>query len=478
VTDLDRVLARVDADFDGALERWKDFLRIPSVSTDPAHNGDVRRAAQWLADQLAGLDFDAAVRDTPGHPMVVAHHPGPGGPGPSGEDVPHLLYYGHYDVQPPDPVEEWDSGPFEPTLAEGPHGRRMVARGAVDDKGQLMTFVEAFRAWRAEHGTLPVKVTAFFEGEEESGSPSLKPFLEQHKQELGADVCVISDTGAWDVDTPALTTQLRGLLYTELVVDGPDHDLHSGLYGGAVPNPLTALGHIIGRLHDESGAIAIPGFYDAVVDPDAATRAQWQALDFDAEAFLRGVGVDAAGGECDRGVLEKIWARPSCDVNGMIGGYTGTGAKTVLPARASAKISFRLVPDQDPDTAAEQLRAHLKEITPEGCRWKLIVHHGAPAIRVPTDSPHLRAAQEALETAYGREPLLIGCGGSIPVVGVVKEVLGMDSLLMGFGLADDRMHSPNEKFELRCFDNGMKAHAALLDRMARAGRGQGVMRSD
>jgi len=466
VSDLDRVLARVDADFEAALERWKDLLRIPSVSTDPEHDADTRRAAQWMADQLAELGFEASVRDTPGHPMVVGHHPGPGG------DAPHLLYYGHYDVQPPDPVEEWDSGPFEPTLVDGPHGRRMVARGAVDDKGQLMTFVEAFRAWRAEHGTLPVKVTVFFEGEEESGSPSLKPFLEQHKQELGADVCVISDTGAWDVATPALTTQLRGLLYTELTVDGPDHDLHSGLYGGAVPNPLNALGRAIAALHDDHGHIAIPGFYDAVVEPDERTREQWRALDFDADAFLRGVGVDAAGGEQDRGVLEKIWARPTCDVNGMIGGYTGTGAKTVLPARAAAKISFRLAPDQDPDTVAELLRAYLHGVVPAGCRWDLIVHSGAPAIRVPTDSPYVQAAREALTTAYGRDALLIGCGGSIPVVGMVKEVLGMDSLLMGFGLADDRMHSPNEKFEVRCFENGIKAHAALLDRVA---RGAGVV---
>jgi acetylornithine deacetylase/succinyl-diaminopimelate desuccinylase-like protein len=463
--ELQSVLDRLDADFEHALERWKTFLRIPSVSTDPAYTDRTREAGQWLADQLAELGFTADLRDTQGHPMVVAHHPGPG----QGADVPHLLYYGHYDVQPPDPVELWDSGPFEPTVVDGPRGRRMVARGAVDDKGQLLTFVEAFRAWQAVHGTLPVKVTAFFEGEEETGSPSLVPFLEANARELKADVAVVSDTGSWDVDTPAITTQLRGMLYTELTVTGPSHDLHSGLYGGVAPNPANALARVLGDLHDAQGRIQIPGFYDAVVDSDAETLRQWHELGLDADAVLAGIGVPAASGEQDRPLLERMWSRPTADINGIWGGYTGAGSKTVIPAKAAAKVSFRLVPEQDPDAVTAGLRTFVAERLPAGCEFDLHVHMGSPAIKVPTDSPYLKAARAALEDVYGKTPVNIGSGGTIPVVGDFKRVLGMDTLLMGFGLDDDRMHSPNEKFELACFENGMKSHAALLARMQAMG---------
>jgi acetylornithine deacetylase/succinyl-diaminopimelate desuccinylase-like protein len=455
------VLDRVDADFEAALERWKAFLRIPSVSTDPAYNDKTREAAAWLAAQLEELGFRAELRDTPGHPMVVAHHDGPG----AERDAPRLLYYGHYDVQPPDPVELWHTGPFEPTIVEAERGRRMVARGAVDDKGQLLTFLEAFRAWQAVHGTLPVKVTAFFEGEEESGSPSLVPFLKENARELAADVAVVSDTGSWDVDTPALTTRLRGMVYTELTVTGPGHDLHSGLYGGVAPNPANALARVIGGLHDARGRIAIPGFYDDVVEPDADTKAQWDALNPDAAALQAELGVDALSGESDRGLLERMWSRPTCDVNGIIGGYTGAGTKTVIASQASAKISFRLVPDQDPERLVAAFRQYVADTLPAGCRFDLTVHNASPAIRVPTDNPYLDAARHALADVYGKPPVLIGSGGSIPVVGEFKSLLGIDTLLMGFGLDDDRMHSPNEKFELACFENGIKSHCALLDRI-------------
>jgi acetylornithine deacetylase/succinyl-diaminopimelate desuccinylase-like protein len=460
MADLDPVIARLDADFDQAIERWRKFLEIPSVSTDPAYNDPTREAAAWAAAQLREIGFRAEVRPTEGHPMVVAHHEGPTG-------APRVLYYGHYDVQPPDPVELWDSGPFTPTVVDGPRGKRMVARGAVDDKGQVMTFIEALRAWKAVHGTLPVAATVFLEGEEECGSPSLTPFLEANRDELSADVVVVSDTGSWDVDTPAITTRLRGLLYTELTVRGPSHDLHSGIYGGAVPNPLNDLMRVLGGLHDGDGKVAIPGFYDRVKDIDAETRASWESLGADEFALLRSVGVEAPSGERGRGVLEKVWSRPTCDINGAIGGYTGAGAKTVIPAEASAKISFRLVPDQNPAEIGELFRDFVSRRMPAAATWQLDVHKGAPAFEVPTDSPYLRAALDALETAYGRAPVMIGSGGSIPVVEQFKRVLGMDTLLMGFGLDDDRMHSPNEKFEFRCFENGMKAHAALLDRLRR-----------
>lgn len=467
MSELDPVLARIDSDFEAAVQRWGDFLRIPSVSTDPAYDDRTREAAHWLQRQLAELGFEADVRETTGHPMVVAHYPGPAD-APAGR-TPHLLYYGHYDVQPPDPLEEWDSPPFEPTLVDGPRGRRMVARGAVDDKGQVMTFLEAFRAWRAVHGALPVRITAFFEGEEESGSPSLLPFLEAHKAELAADVCVISDTSSWDIDTPAITSRLRGLLYTELSVQGASHDLHSGLYGGAVPNPLNALARVLGELHDGDGRVRIPGFYDDVVEPDAETLRQWAALGADEAAFLKALELETPTGEAGRSLLEKVWSRPTCDINGTIGGYTGPGAKTVIPARASAKISFRLVPAQDPSKIAEAFRAFLAARMPAGCRWELKVDKGAPAVRVPVDSPYMQAAVQALERVYAREPVLIGTGGSIPVVGMIREVLGLDTLLLGFSLDDDRIHSPNEKFELKCLENGIKTHAALLDRLQAAG---------
>ena len=459
---LDPVLQRIDAGLDASIERWSELLRIPSVSTDPAYAGEARRAATWLLEALQGLGFEAGIRETDGHPAVIAHHPGPGG------EAPHLLYYGHYDVQPPDPVELWDTAPFEPTLVDGPHGRRMVARGAVDDKGQLMMWLEAFRAWRDVHGGLPVRLTVLLEGEEEVGSRNLRPLLERHRDELAADACVVSDTTMWDVDTPAITYMLRGMLYTEITCIGPGHDLHSGFYGGAVTNPLNALARILAALQDEAGRIRIPGFYDDVVEPGAEELAAWRDLDFDEAAFLGGAGVDTGGGgERGRSLLERIWSRPSCDVNGLVGGYTGAGAKTVIPSRATAKVSFRLVPEQDPERVRAALERFLAEQVPPGCRCEVAVHASATPIRMATDSPYLQAALGALREVYGRAPVLIGCGGSIPVAAWVRDILGIDTLLMGFGLEDDRMHSPNEKFELTCFERGTKAHAALLARLAR-----------
>lgn len=456
------VIQQLDADFDNAVARLQDLLRIKSISTDPDYKGDVRQAAEWCSGQLAEIGFESNVMPTEGHPMVVAHYV----PDRWKDGDRSLLYYGHYDVQPPDPLDLWDADPFDPVVIDAERGKRIVARGAVDDKGQLMTFIEAFRAWMKVHGALPCKITVLLEGEEETGSPSLDPFLEQHKDILKADVCMVSDTGMWDIDTPAVTAMLRGLVYVDVKLFGPGHDLHSGMYGGAVVNPNNALATILGDLHDENGVVQIPGFYDNVDERPEAQRAQWDALGFDEDAFLKSAGLDTPHGEANRTTLERIWSRPTCDVNGMWGGYIGKGAKTVIPAYAGAKISCRLVPSQDAERVYRNLVEFLESRTPVGCRWEIHCHGKSPAIEVATDSPFLKAAQKGLTDTYSKEAVLIGCGGSIPVVGSVQHILGFDSLLVGFGLDDDRVHSPNEKFELRCYEMGMKSHAAMLAEMA------------
>jgi acetylornithine deacetylase/succinyl-diaminopimelate desuccinylase-like protein len=430
---LPPVLARIDEQLDEALERLFELLRFKSISTDPVHRQETRATAEWLARDLAAMGFDASVRDTPGHPLVVAHDHA------AGADAPHILYYGHYDVQPPDPVDLWETGPFEPTLVDGPHGKRIVARGAVDDKGQLMTIIEALRAWKATHGSLPVRATLMIEGEEESGSPSLDPFLEQHKAELAADVAIISDTGMHDIDTPAITYTLRGLVYVEATLHGPSHDLHSGMYGGAVINPINALTRILAALHDDEGRVQIPGFYEDVRELTDKERDEWAGLGFDEAGFLASAGLTRSVGESGRSLLERIWSRPTCDINGIWGGYTGDGAKTVIPAEASAKISCRLVPEQDPIRVFDGLREFLEQHTPPDCRWTIKPHGVSPAIRVPTQSSFLEATIAALGSTYDKAPVLVG-----------------------FGLDDDRVHSPNEKFELRCFHMGTRSHAAML----------------
>ncbi len=458
---LEPVLTRLNEDFEGALERLKDLLRIPSISTDPAYAAEVRRAAEWLADDLASIGFTTKIHKTPKHPIVTATCA-------EAEGAPHILYYGHYDVQPPDPLEQWTSPPFEPTIVDGPRGKRLVARGAVDDKGQLMTFVEAFRAWRRAHGTLPINVTVLLEGEEESGSPSLEPFLAANSRLLKADVATITDTGMWDVETPAITCMLRGLVYVEVTLHGPSHDLHSGGYGGAGVNPANALARMITSLKDDRGVVRVPRFYDDVRDISPAELEQWSRLPFDEKAFLAEAGLKTSTGEAGHGTLRRIWSRPTCDVNGMWSGYTGPGAKTIIPARASAKISFRLVPEQDPDRIYRAFVEFLKAQTPPDCRIEFTSHGASPAVRVATDSPWLRAAAEGLEEVFGRSPVLIGSGGTIPVVEALRRLLGVDSLLVGFGLDDDRVHSPNEKFELRCFEMGMRSQAAMMSRFAQA----------
>jgi acetylornithine deacetylase/succinyl-diaminopimelate desuccinylase-like protein len=460
---LDNVLAVIDRDLDNSLDRLFALLRIPSVSTDPAYREHCRAAADWLAAELTTLGFQAAVRPTAGHPMVLAHAGGR-----SGARKPHVLFYGHYDVQPPDPLELWETPPFEPRLANGAGGRkRIVARGAADDKGQLMTFVEACRAFVAAEGGLPLPVTILFEGEEETGSPSLKPFLDAHKNELKADLALVCDTDMWDADTPAVTTMLRGLVFEEMIVHGADRDLHSGLFGGPAVNPIRVLARILADLHDVEGRVAIPGFYDGVGELDPGIRRQWMELGFDEARYLGALGLKAPAGERGRHVLEQMWSRPTCDANGVVGGYTGEGAKTVIPSKASAKVSFRLVGDQDPAAVREAFRAFVRARLPPGCKAEFLSHAAGPALRLPLSSPHLAQARAALETEWGRPAVLKGSGGSIPIVGAFKHDLGMDSLLVGFGLDDDRIHSPNEKYDLASFHKGTRSWARILAALAR-----------
>ena len=457
------VLDHIEANLDAARERWFEFLRIPSVSAQPAHDGDCRAAADWLQVELAGMGFAAAVHATPGHPIVLATHPGPGG------DAPHLLFYGHYDVQPAEPLGLWDSPAFEPTLVDGPHGPRVVARGAVDDKGQVAMWLEALRAWVAATGSLPVRVTVLIEGEEEVSSVNLEPFLSAHCDALRADVAIISDTGMWDIDTPAITTRLRGLAYVQVNLRAAERDLHSGLYGGSALNPINALTSILGALHDADGRVQLPGFYDGVQDVPAPLLAEWQALGFDEGAFLGGIGLSHPVGERGRSALERLWARPTADVNGIWGGYAGPGSKTVIAAEAGAKVSFRLVPGQDPAAVVDAFRQFVTARLPPDAHADIEVFGTAPGVEIPGSSRFVAAARAALADEYGRPAVLMGSGGSIPVVESFKRLLDVDSLLMGFGLADDQVHSPNEKFEWRCFHHGMRSHARLLGRLGQAG---------
>ena len=459
---LDEVLEAIERGFPESIDRLSRILAIPSVSTDPARADEVHRAAVWFRDEFESLGLRAEVVETPGHPVVLASAPAP-------EGAPTILYYGHYDVQPEDPIELWDSPPFQATIVEDENGGRIVARGAVDDKGQVMCILEAFRAWKTTVGALPVGVTVMLEGEEESGSPSLDGFLEARQDDLRADVCVVSDTGMWNADTPAITTMLRGMVYLDVVVEGPTHDLHSGMYGGAVANPANVLSRMIAAMHHDSGGVAIPGFYDGIVEPTADTLEGWAELDFDEAGFLGSAGVVAAtGGEADRTVLERTWSRPTLDVNGIHGGYTAAGAKTIIPASCAAKISCRLVPGQDPKRIEALVKRFVTELLPEGFNASFQSHGSNPAIVVPSDSPWLAAANAGLARVYGRPAAIIGSGGSIPAVGEIQQRLSMDALLVGFGLDDDRVHSPNEKFDLRCYRGGIRSHAAMLASFAEA----------
>ena len=457
---IDAVLTTIDANLDASTQRLFELLRIPSVSTDPAYTAQCRRAADWLVGELKGLGYEAEVRSTPGHPIVVGHAKA------KRKDAPHVLFYGHYDVQPPDPLELWETEPFAPRLAEGKQGQEIVARGASDDKGQLMTFIEACRAFEA-NGGLPCSVTFLFEGEEETGSPSLPAFLAAHKDELSAPaLALVCDTGMWNAATPAITIMLRGLVQEEVVLRGPSHDLHSGMFGGPVLNPIHILSKIIADLHDDEGKVALPGFYDGVPELPEDIAEQWRALEFDEAAFLAGLGLTRPGGEAGRSVIEQVWARPTCDVNGIVGGYIGKGSKTVLPAQASAKFSFRLVGTQDPKRVVETFHAFVRDRLPRDATVEFISQGASGALQLPFGSEALNRARRALEDEWGREAALVGCGGSIPIVGAFKRDLGMDALMIGFALDDDRIHSPNEKYSFTSFHKGARSWARVLAALA------------
>src|SRR4051812_3286293 len=414
---LDDVLKTIDSRKSNSVESLKEFLAIPSVSTKPDHKPHMVTCANWLADQLKAAALDVSVMPTgkgAGHPMVIAKNKHVSG-------RPTVLLYGHYDVQPPEPLDEWVTPAFEPNVRKDPNGFDAIyARGAVDDKGQVWAHCEAIAAWQA-HGGLPINLTCMFEGEEESGSVNLEHFVREQQQLLQADICVISDTGLFDRDVPAITYSLRGLVYEEVFLVGPGHDLHSGGYGGAVPNPANVLCEILGTLHDSDGRGTIKGFYDDVTPLTQKEKDMWAKLPFDEKAFMKELKLDSLNGEKGFTTLERLWARPTCDINGLTAGYQGAGAKTVIGAKASAKISMRLVPNQDPVKVRDAFREHLRERTPKNVKIDFHNHGLSPAAVVPIDTAATKLAGEALKIGFGKEPAFIRTGGSIPVVGLMKR---------------------------------------------------------
>ena len=461
-THLQPVLDRIDADFDNSLQRLFALLRIKSISADPAFAADCKLAADHLAKDLASLGFASDVRPTAGHPAIVAKSNGNGGVA-----RPHALFYGHYDVQPVDPLNLWHRPPFEPAVSEHADGRKIiVARGAEDDKGQLMTFVEACRAWNSVTGSLPLDITILIEGEEEIGSKNFGPFLEANKGELKADYALVCDTGMWDPDTPAITTSLRGLVYDEVKIKAASRDLHSGVFGGGAQNPIRVLTRILGGLFDDDGRITIPGFYNGVKDLPEDILAQWKKLNLTPESFLKPIGLAVPAGEKDRLLIEQVSSRPTCDVNGIVGGYIGEGSKTVIPAEASAKISFRLVEGQVPAKIRKAFRDYVTARIPADCKVEFGDHSSAPAISLDWNMKPLAAARQALTEEWGKEAILMGSGASIPIVADFKTTLGLDTLLVGFGLDDDNIHSPNEKYDLKSFQKGIRSWARILSALA------------
>jgi acetylornithine deacetylase/succinyl-diaminopimelate desuccinylase-like protein len=456
--ELESYFAQNSARFE---EELFDFLRIPSVSARSEHDADTARAASWLANSMRTIGLETEVMPTAGHPVVLGEWRN------AGADAPTVLIYGHYDVQPAEPLELWTTPPFEPAVRDG----RVYARGSVDDKGQLYLHIKALEAHLAARGSLPVNVIVLAEGEEEVGSEHLAEFVEAQSDRLRADVVVISDSSMFAPGLPSLLFSLRGLAYLQIDVQGPDRDLHSGSYGGAVVNPAMALARILASLHDSDGRVAVKGFYDGVRDWGDEVREQIRSLPFVESAFREETGADSLGGERGFSVLERLWTRPTCEVNGLLSGYTGQGAKTVLPAHAMAKVSFRLVPDQDPAQIAKLVRAHIASVAPKGVRIEVQELHGGRPWKAEPSGPLFEAARRALTAAFGREPVLTGEGGSIPVVGDFERILGAPVLLLGFGLPGENAHAPDEWMSLDNFNKGMRAIAVLWDEMAAAGRG-------
>ena len=454
---ISKVLTQIDKDFSQSTDRLFELLRIESISTDSNYDAECEKAADWLVSELSDIGFEASKRATLGHPMVIAHSDGPGS---------KIMFYGHYDVQPVDPLDLWDNPPFEPAIEETNKGKVIRARGAADDKGQLMTFVEACRAWIKVNGKLPVKTSIFFEGEEESGSPSLVPFMEANTEELKSDIALICDTGLFGEETPGIVTMLRGLVKIEVEITGPSRDLHSGMYGGISINPIRVLTKILAGLHDEDGKITLSGFYEGVPELPQNISDQWDNLSFDHLNFLNEVDLTKPAGEVNRTPLEMIWSRPTCDVNGIYGGYQGEGFKTVLPSKAAAKISFRLVGDQDPKQILKSLKQYIASCLPPDCSVKYTEETPSKATQMSTSNEAFEKARQALSDEWPKEATFVGCGGSIPIAGHFKDILNTDSMLIGFGKDDDKIHSPNEKYDLSSFHKGIRSWARILDKLS------------
>jgi acetylornithine deacetylase/succinyl-diaminopimelate desuccinylase-like protein len=456
---LEAVLDRIDRDIDQSVARLFELLRIASISTDPAYKDQCRAAAEHVAADLKSIGFEATVRPTAGHPVVVGKSNGATGP--------RVLFYGHYDVQPVDPLNLWKTPPFEPRIETLPDGRKIiVARGACDDKGQAMTFIEACRAFKVVTGKLPLPITMMIEGEEECGSRNLFSFVRDNAAEFKLDLALVCDTAMWDQKTPAVTTSLRGLIYEDVKIICADRDLHSGVFGGAAQNPLRLLAEILGAMWDNKGRVTIPGFYDDVKDLPSDIKADLKALDLTAEKFLGPIGLKNPAGEKDRLVIEQVTTRPTAEINGIIGGYTGEGAKTVIPGEASAKVSFRLVGEQNPEKIRDAFRDFIRARLPGDCKVEFGNFALAPPIQLSFDNRALTKARGVLAEEWGHKAVVVGAGGSIPIVADFKNVLGMDSLLVGFALDDDRVHSPNEKFDLKCFHKGIRSWARILHALA------------
>jgi len=464
---LPTVLEHIDRDLDGSLDRLFALLRIQSVSTDPAYAAECRKAAEHVASDLRSLGLETSVRPTEGHPVVIGKTAAGGNGATGGGQGPRVLFYGHYDVQPVDPLDLWKTPPFEPRIETLEGGRKIiVARGACDDKGQAMTFIEACRAFKAVTGRLPLDMTMMIEGEEECGSKHLFSFVRDNATEFRRDLALVCDTGMWDAQTPSITTSLRGLVYEEVRLTCADRDLHSGLFGGAARNPIHVLAEILAAMHKVDGSVAIPGFYDGVHDLPPDIKADLAGLDLTPEKFLGPIGLRIPAGEQDRMLIEQISTRPTAEVNGIIGGYTGEGAKTVIPGKAMAKVSFRLVGAQDPEKIRIAFRDFVRARVPADCAVEFGNFTSAPAFAVAFDNPALGKARAALAEEWGRKAVTVGAGGSIPIVGDFKSILGMDTLMVGFALDDDRVHSPNEKYDLRSFHKGIRSWARILAALA------------
>ncbi|MDP6637434.1 MAG: dipeptidase [Phycisphaerae bacterium] len=443
---------------DRHLESLKEYLRFPSVANvDGGDQDPCGLCARWLADYLERLGLHAEVLPTSNKPNVLATlH--------VSDSAPTLLIYGHYDVQPPDPLDLWESDPFEPEIRDG----YIYARGANDDKGQLFTHLAAIEAWM-QCGGMPINIKVFAEGEEETGSPDLERFVTEHAEALSSDVIAVSDSAFFADEVPSITYALRGLAYVEITVTGPSADIHSGEHGGAIANPINALTALVAGMHDDQGRITLPGFYDDVAELSDAERNAWADLPFNADQYAESMGVDAlGGGERAFSDLERLWSRPTLDCNGIVGGYTGPGSKTIIPSTASVKISMRIVPNQRPERIVESMREYISNNTPPGVTCEMKVHAGARPVLMGRDSAAARAASDAFEEAFGKPAAMIRCGASVPVTELFQRILGIDAVMMGFGLPGDRLHSPNERFALKQFTRGSAAAAAFINNLASA----------